>query len=77
MKSINYLLSAQHQSPPLGIVNVDWLAFSVHLLETAKERNALFFILLLILVNIVLVNINEQGNTAKELPLVQILRMAR
>lgn len=40
MKSINYLLSAKSSSPPIGIVNVDWLAFSVHLLETAKERDA-------------------------------------
>lgn len=39
MKSINYLLSASSSKNPLGIVNVDWLAFSVRLCETSTERD--------------------------------------
>lgn len=39
MKSINYLLSASSSKNPLGIINVDWLAFSVRLCETSTERD--------------------------------------
>lgn len=39
MKAINYLLSAESSKNPIGIVNVDWLAFSVHLCETSTERD--------------------------------------
>lgn len=39
MKSVNFLLSASSSKNPLGIINVDWLAFSVRLCETSTERD--------------------------------------
>lgn len=39
MKAINYLLSTESSENPLGIINCDWLAFSVRLMETSKERD--------------------------------------
>ena len=40
MKATNLLLSPTSKTQPVGIINVDWLAFSVTLLENSKERDA-------------------------------------
>lgn len=40
MRALNLLFSPSSKTQPIGMINLDWLGFSVTLLENAKERDA-------------------------------------